>query len=217
MSDEIVKYPELAEKGLNEEEVALLTNWLENGKPGLSKLRADRFGEIYLLGYTCQEIHKMFPEYSLEMLLFARAHYDWDKLRDAYRKEIQNNTLEKALTARLESIKFLSELVAATHIKWRKEIMTYIANPEKEKAPDCIPKSVMGYGQVVNILQTLMAPPGSNGKGSSNQGQAVGSGVPLVSVTVQSNGNGGNEVVISDATQQEIKAALLAEVGQDKE
>lgn len=210
MSD---KYPELKEKGLDEEELKMLTAWIDQGKPGLSRVRAERFGEIYLLGYSCQEIHRMFPEYPLESLLFARAQYDWDTLRERYRKTVQDNTLEKAVIARLESVKFLSELIAATHVKWRKEIMTYLMNPDKEKAPDCLPKSVMGYGQVINILQTLTQPPAQRGAGGANQAP-VGA-VPLVSVTVK-NDNGKPDVVVTSASQSDIRDALLAEVGQGK-
>lgn len=202
------KYPELLEKGFTDEELEALTKWIDAGKPGLAKSRADRMGEIYLLGYSCQDLHKWFPEYPLETLLFARAQYDWDRLREEYKKNIQAQTLNVAMQSRLESIRFLSEVVAATHVKWRQQIMTYLANPEREKPPDCLPKGIQSYGTAVNLLKDLVTPPVEK-KGAQSPENAS----PLVSVTVKSGDK--PEVVIENSTQEEIRRQLMNEAGID--
>lgn len=212
------KYPELSQKGLDEEEIKMLTTWIDQGKPGLSKIRAERFGDIYILGYSCKDINKMFPEYPLETLLFARAQYDWDKLRAEYRARVSSQTLEMAITSRLDSIKFLTEMVSATHIKWRKEIMNYIANPDKVKPPDCLPKSIQGYSQVISTLQALVSP-GSSKSGSGGGPNAATQNTtasPLVSVTVKTDKHSNTDVTISNSAQDAVKEALLAELLQSE-
>lgn len=205
---ELTKYPDLSEKGFDEEEILTLTKWLDEGKPGLSKFRAERMGDIFILGYSCKEINKWFPEYPIEVLLFARAHYEWDKLRSEYLMEVQKNTLEAALATRMESIKFLSELMSATHLKWRKQILDYIANPERTKPPECLPNGIYQYGQAMSLLKDLVTPPSQKGPA----GKEIGSGAtPLVSIKIQ-NGRDKPDVIIQNSTQEDIKKALIEEV-----
>ena len=212
MSDIVEKYPELKEKGLNEDEIKTLSLWIDQGKPGLAQSRAEGFGDLYVMGYSCREIHKMFPQYPYESILFARAQYNWDELRQKYREQVQSDIAFKAASAKAESIKFLSELISATHVKWRKEILTYIANPDREKPPKCLPDSIHQYGSVVSLLQELIQP---SGPGRPNKdGQQPMGATPLVSVTVKS-GSDKPDVVVSGNVQDIVKEALLAETSQD--
>ena len=210
---ELTRYPELAQKGFEEDEIRTLTRWIDQGKPGLAKSKAERMGDIYLLGYSCQEINKWFPEYPLEVLLFARAQYNWDELRAKYRQQVQQNTLAAATATRLESIRFLSELISATHLKWRKDILAYIANPDGNKPPECLPSGIYQYGQAMGLLKDLVTP---DGGGGSKGGDANPSGpTPLVSVTVKSGDKDKPDVVIESSSQEDIRKALLAESGID--
>jgi hypothetical protein len=128
------------------------------GKPGLSKYKAERLGEIYCLGYSCRDIQKWFPEYPLEVLLWARVHYKWDAVREQYRSVVQQDTLHAALAARMDGVRFLSDLMTATHVHWRKQLLDYIADPENAEAPKFLPKDMYGYQVLINMLKDVTTP-----------------------------------------------------------
>lgn len=197
-------YPELTSKGLTESEAKTLTKWIEEGKPGLVKYKADRLGEVYCLGYSCQEIQRWFPEYPIEVLLWARIHFGWDELRQKYRSVVQQETLNAALMARMESIRFLTDVVSATHIKFRKEILKFIADPDNVEAPKgkIIPDNIHSYGYLMGILKELVTP--NQDKNMTDKA------MPLVTVNVNSNKK--KEITVTQASQNDIKNALMEDL-----
>jgi hypothetical protein len=190
-------------KGLTKSETEILTKWIEDGKPGLSKYKAERLGEIYCLGYTCQDIKKWFPEYPLEVLLWARIQYNWDETRNQYRKVVQQETLNAALAARMESIRFLSDVISATHTKHRKAILAYIADPDHNEAPGkIVPDNIHSYGYLISLLKEITTP--NQDKNMTDKA------IPLVTVNV--NNKDQPSVVVSQADQNDIKKALMEDL-----
>lgn len=206
------------EKGLTEDESTKLMAWIEKGKPGLSKYRAEKFGEIYLMGYDCKEIADMFPEYPYESILWARVLFDWDGLRGKYVTEMQEKTLQAAMNARVESIRFLSDVLRATHTKWRKEILDFIVHPEREKAPEFLPKNIYNYGQLIAVLDQLMNPSKGGGNGDLDPSQLA---AALFSVTINNNSNGESTTIEARpkavVNANDVKEALRVELEKDGE
>jgi hypothetical protein len=191
----------LVASGLTEPEAKELAAWVDAGKPGLSKHRAESFGSVYALGYSCQDLHKWFPEIPLAILLYARVYYGWDKIRAEYRAAVQNQLLESALTTKLESVRFVTELLNATHVRYRQQIMDFLANPKGAKPPEIMPDSLHQYGQLTALMRELLESisPGEKKKPGDEKEAA-----PLVSVTV---GAGGEVKVVSD--QKSAKSRLI--------
>jgi hypothetical protein len=153
--------PELkpyVDKGLTETEARTLKAWVDEGKPGLMKQRAESYGQIYALGYSCEEIHKWFPIMPIPLLLWARITYAWDDTRDRYRRIMQGRALEAALGARNESIRLMADTLAATNQAWRQKLMDYLADPKKEKAPDFLPTSLAAYQKMLDMMEGLAFP-----------------------------------------------------------
>lgn len=189
--------------GLTPEEAKVLSKWIAEGKPGLTKYKAERLGEVYCLGYSCQDIKRWFPEYPIEVLLWARVTYGWDEIKAQYRSVVQQETLNAAITARMESIRFLSDVITATHLKYRKELLNFIADPEKNECPKkIIPESMHTYGFMLNILKEITAP--AQDKNMTDKS------MPLVSVTVNSQDKA--DIVLKRIEEEDIKQALMSEV-----
>lgn len=165
------------EKGLSEKEAKVLAKYVEEGKPGLAKARSDSMKTIYTLGYSCEEIHEMFPEYSLGLILHARVAHEWDKTRVDLSEKL-SRIKENVIVSKLESVQFLTEMLKAVHVKHRQEILRFLANPEREEAPKVLPNSLHGYQQILSLLDEVM---GNNQKKDSSQGELSS---PLVSVTI---------------------------------
>lgn len=194
---------EYESKGLTKNESELLAKWVEDGKPGLAKFKAERLGEIYCLGYTCQDIKKWFPEYPIEVLLWARIQYHWDETRIQYRKVVQQETLNAALAARMESIRFLSDVIAATHTKHRKAILSYIADPDHNEAPGkIVPDNIHSYGYLISLLKEISTP--NQDKNMTDKS------IPLVTVNV--NNKDQPSVVVSQSDGNDIKRALMEDL-----
>lgn len=202
MSSELAPY---IDKGLTEDEAKQLKHWIDRGKPGLAKFRADRFADVYVLGYSCQDINKWFPEYPLETILWARVHFDWDAIREQYKTVRTKEVLETAMGAREEGIRFLTEVLHATHYRWRKQLLDYLANPEDKKPPDCLPGSLSQYSNLVQLMNEMlgMASPKDGKPGSKDN-----AGSPLVSVTI----NEQKKADIVVAGPESIKDALIQDV-----
>ena len=183
-------------RGLNQKEAETLAAWIEAGKPGLSKYRAEGMGQLYALGYSCEDIHRWYPQFPLPVLLWARFQYNWDDVRDRYQRVTQGKALEAALGAKTESVRLLADAIAATNLKWRRELMDYLADPENNKAPDFLPKSLSGYQNMLDMLDKLVTPPVVGDKTPAG---------PLVNINL-------GRTLDTRADPKDVAASLIAEM-----
>lgn len=194
-------------KGLTEAESSLVQKWVEKGRPGISNIKADHLLSIYLMGYTCYDINKEFPEYSLESILWAKAKFDWEQKKSDYQKSIAQSVVTQAATAKAESIRFISDILQATHIKWKKDIMRYLAAPDREKAPACLPNSMNEYGKLLNLLDSTIAAEKEKLPAEAVQ---TGNNGALVNVNISSGTDPKNVTI----TQGDVKNQLVLEMNQ---
>lgn len=205
------KYPKMKDQKFSREDAKLLAKWMDDGKPGLAKTKAESMSSLYVMGYSCREINKWFPSYSLELLLFARYQYSWDFLRVEYNNHVMKDASGAAEGSRNESIKFVSNIMTATHIKWKKQLAEYLADPDNVDPPNFLPKNMDQYGKISTLLQNLVAPP-LRGKPGPQHGAINAHGLPatpLVSVTVRPGGSDKPDIVITDSAQEDIKKKLM--------
>lgn len=185
----------MKEKGLSEDEAKLIQNWMDRGKPGLHKVKAEHLSVLYMQGYSCEDINRFFPEYELPLLLWAKMKYDWDLLREKYRRGVTDQVLQSAMAVKAESIRFLSDLLTATHVAWKQEIMRFLAAPDREERPKCLPASLHQYSSLIQLLTELTTPKTQKG------GDEV-AATPLKTVVVE-------QPEIIEVNQQDVKEALL--------
>lgn len=207
MSQELEAY---MSKGLTEDEARALESYELRGRPGITKLKADNFKDMYVQGYSCQDLAKQFPEYELGILLWARVHFKWDIERQAYQHNLAKQSASALGLSKAEAIRFLSDVLNATHVKNRAEIMKYLAAPDREKPPEFLPKTLSGYSTLLSMLQDMMQSLVPKGAGDVSNAAAN----PLVSVTV--NQGSSDKPTIEIKQQQDAKSALLEKVGKKK-
>jgi hypothetical protein len=153
-------------------------------------------GQLYALGYSCEDIHRWYPQFPLPVLLWARFQYNWDDVRDRYQRVTQGKALEAALGAKTESVRLLADAIAATNLKWRRELMDYLADPENNKAPDFLPKSLSGYQNMLDMLDKLVTPPVVGDKTPAG---------PLVNINL-------GRTLDTRADPKDVAASLIAEM-----
>jgi hypothetical protein len=204
--NEVAKYEG---KGLTRKEVEILEKFIQDGKPGLTKQKSDRLGEIYILGYSCHDIHKWFPEFPIEIIVWSKYYYNWEEARTKYRESVTQETLQSALSAREDSLKFLTEMLTATHIKFRRSLLDYIARPESTEEPKILPKSIYDYNTLLQMGKEMTA--SITGKLDSGDPAAT----PLVSVTVN-NGKEKPDIVLRQGDPKSVKDALIQDLAKGK-
>lgn len=192
-------------KGLSEEEAKTLESYELRGKPGLAKIKADVFLDLYKLGYSCQDIAKNFPEYELGLLLHARIKFNWDKERQDYQANLLRQTAHAASVFKVETIRLLYDVLAATQVKHRQEILRYLAAPDREQVPEILPKSLHGIGQLVSIMKDLTEAE------RAAAASASASSSPLVSINLSS-----GDAKTIEISQDKVKEALLKKVKRDE-
>jgi len=197
-------------KGLTEEESRQLVKYNESGRPGVAKLNVDALQALYNVGYSCQEINEQFPEYPMGAILLTRVQQDWDKKKVAYRKGLEAEIVGSVKNARVESVKMVADVIAATNIHWKQELMRYLANPTKEKAPEFLPKTMHQYGSLATLLKDLTEVEKSTGKDANLPGNN-GGGLPTI--IINNNTAPGSKPDVTVATYQDrVKAALIKSV-----
>jgi hypothetical protein len=204
------------DRGLSTTEAAMVVDWCDRGRPGVARLNLPFVEQLYVVGYSVQEIHENFPEFPFEAVLWAKAQFKWDEKRDQKKRDLARQTLPGALDARLDGIRFVTEIINATHVKWRNQIIKYMANPEREAPPECLPKSLHQYGALQELLQTMMGPP----EGAKNStGSALAAIGPLVNVTIANGSEGGTDTASPKTIEiksGDAKQALKRSLGKDK-
>lgn len=195
-------------KGLTEEEANSLVRYNNAGRPGVSKINVDALQTLFNVGYTCHEIHAQFPEYPIGAILLARVQNNWDKQKDEYRKSLELEIVGAVKNARVESVKMIADLIAATNVSWKNQLMKYLANPDKEKAPEFLPKSMSQYGSLATLLKELTEVDAKNNK----EGPAGGNGGGLPTIIINNNTSGKSGDIIEVSYQDKVKAALAKSV-----
>lgn len=142
MSNELAT---LQEKGLTAEEAEIVINWKARGKPGFARDRVDYMQSIYNLGYTCQDIVKILPNLELGAVLHARVLFEFDKRREDWMQQNQQNLLAHAMMTETDRVATESLLLRAANQKIRQELMEYLANPDKVDPPEYLPHNLKQY------------------------------------------------------------------------
>jgi hypothetical protein len=140
---------------------------------------------LFNLGYSCEQIQNMVPEYSLGLILHARITYGWDEAKIIFQSQVNQDLVKTTNAVKADSIKFMNEMIMATHVKFRTEIARYLANPDKESPPKCLPASLSQYQGLIGTLRDATEP---------KDGGSVAAGNTLVSVTVNNQSNEKSDV-----------------------
>ena len=182
--------------GFTDAEAKVLCDWVDQGKPGLAATKSASFASMYAVGFSCQDIASQFPAFPLALLLYSRVRDGWDLLRAQFEARVTLHAPQAAQIAKNDATQLLSEIVKATNVKWRTELMQYLADPENVDAPGFLPDSVAQYQKIIDILKGLTetAKPSLPAAGA------------MVNVNV---GQGGSVKVVSS---QDVEQALMADL-----
>lgn len=143
-----------SEKNFSQRELSVLRDSEANGVRPVALSLATSLYQLFLEGYSCLEISKQGKGLSEGDVLFLRKKYEWDKQRDQYALDLQNQVNGKLIKAKLEAVEFLTNQMAAIHKLNRDQVLKYLMSGNPDDMPKDLGK-VGGYKQIIEVLQKI--------------------------------------------------------------
>ncbi len=148
--------------GLDQNEVEVLEKWKESRKRGKgdstkSPLAIDasmKLYQLYLHGYTCDEIQQDNKGFSLGQILDARVRDGWDQRRTTYTDKLFSTMYDRVRQAQFESVGFTTDLLSAAHKMYSSKLRAYMASGVEADLGDAaaLIKSLDAYRKVADML-----------------------------------------------------------------
>lgn len=123
---------------LPEQERAAYKYFIRSKQPMVAQDLADELLSLYIAGATCDEIRKLKGSLGLGQIVACRIAYDWDNKRDEYRVSLTKEVPNQAAQTHLETVDFLSDLLAAVHKRYGDKLRQYLLTGD-EKLLDGLP------------------------------------------------------------------------------
>lgn len=139
----------------SQREKDILAETEKRGVKPISPTLAAQFFELFLEGYSCQQIAKQNPHFSEGDILFLRKKRNWDSDRDHYAYNLQVQIREKLIKQRLESLEFLTNMLSVTHKEHKEKVLRYLQTGKEEDRPENWITGPSAYKGILEAIQKL--------------------------------------------------------------
>lgn len=126
-----------------------------SGSRPISQTLALQFFELFLEGYTCYDIAKQNPPFKEGEILFLRRKYKWDEAKDDYAYKLQVQIRDKLIKQKLESLEFLTNMMAVTHKDQKEKTLRYLQTGKEEDRPETWITGPTAYKSVLETIQKI--------------------------------------------------------------
>jgi len=140
---------------LTERERGALAKAEEEGVRPISPTLAAQMFELYLEGYSCEQIAKVNAPFKEGEILFLRKKYQWDENRDQYCFNLQSQMRDKLMKQKLESLEFLTNMLSVTHKEHKEKTLKYLQTGKDEDKPDTWVTGPTAYKGLLEAIQKL--------------------------------------------------------------
>lgn len=149
----------MANGDLSAKEQSLYLEWLEKKtKPSLSPSLSTQLFQLFLNGYSCDEIcehhNKIYP---IGQILEARVRDEWDRRRKEHLDQLYSKVFDRVKQTQFESVAFTSDLLAAAHKLYGQKIKTFLETGKEDDLGEAqgLIKSLDAYRKVAEMLLKL--------------------------------------------------------------
>lgn len=142
---------------LSPAEKKIYQDWQENkNKPSISPTTAVKLFGLFIHGIGCQEIVNLnAPAFCIEQILEARVRDQWDEKRKTYTDEIYAGIVSNARQTQVESVQFVSTLLAAAHKFHGQKLQRYLQTGDEKELTGMSVDSFRTYKSVAETLLKL--------------------------------------------------------------
>jgi hypothetical protein len=108
-----------------------LDKWERGKRPQLSITTVAKYYELYLQGCSTEDIARLNPGVDLGAIVHAKIEYGWDLEKSKYVLNLTNNIKEQAVKTHLESVKFLGNVIALTHMRFDEKLKKFFQSKDE--------------------------------------------------------------------------------------
>ncbi len=151
--------------GLTDFEILNAEKYLRKHKTRgvIGKSEAMKLYEMFLIGCSFTELSDQYPQYPFGKIVLTAAMNGWMSDRDKMFGSIKGRVQAKIVRSMVDSVDFLTTMIAVTNTEVLKDMQAYIANPNAPK-PDLRIKTIKEYKDILETLQKLVAGSSPNTK-----------------------------------------------------
>lgn len=133
----------------------LLKDAIENGAKPASVTLVNQLYNLFIEGYSCKEIAALNPGLSEKDIIYYRFRNAWDRQREEYSLKLKGQIHEKMIKQKLESVEFLTNMLAVYHKDQRAKMLRYLQTGKEEDRPETWITGSTSYKSIVEVLQKI--------------------------------------------------------------
>lgn len=140
--------------GLNFDQVREAEKYLRQYKTAgaMSKQEALPLYELFLLGYSIEDLNRRFPQYPIGKIALTAALNGWTKDREKLASSVYDRIRARIVKSTVEQVEFLTDMVSVSTAENMEEMRKYLLDPSKTPPPQMRIKSLKEYQQVIEML-----------------------------------------------------------------
>jgi hypothetical protein len=143
--------------GLTADQIKEAEKYLKKNKLSsiLNKQEAAPLYEMFILGYSFEDIHSNFKNIPVARIILTAAVYGWVKDRETLANSIYDRVKTRMIKSTVEQVEFLTDLIAISTKENTEAIKKYLQDPVNNKPPEMRIESLKDYKQVVEMLASI--------------------------------------------------------------
>lgn len=140
--------------GLSNDQVIEAEKYLKKHKTAgiLSKHDAMPMYELYILGYTFEDISKRYPSIPYGKILLTAALSGWSKDREVVAASLYDRIKTRIVRSTVEQVEFLTDMISVSNVETSEEVRKYLNDPVGNPPPSFRIKTIKDYQQVIDML-----------------------------------------------------------------
>jgi hypothetical protein len=112
--------------------------------------------ELYLNGYTCEQIFKANGgAFEYGAIIDAKDRLNWDIRRDRQLMALHSQVERKVYKVKQDALSHLSDLLAAAHKIWGDKVAQFLQEGNQELLQGFDPSSLKNYKEILTMLKLL--------------------------------------------------------------
>lgn len=145
---------------LGKDAAEAVLKYVESGGKKLALSTAESYFNLFLNGYSIDEIHAVNPAIPKEAVLLERVSGQWDERKNKILNDLRHSVQEKLTKAHLESASLVSDLVLVANKTLSQKIKEYFRTGDENilKKDILNINSVQQLCKLLEALQKIMAP-----------------------------------------------------------
>lgn len=194
---------ELRVQKLSPNERVAYENWVNQGGASLASKTAAQFFELYLQGYSAEDIAKSNPPFDLGLIVKAKVDFDWENKRNEHIQSLSNSVHQAVQKVSLETVQFAADAISVYHKLAGERFKKYLRTGDEQDLGPFANMSTRTYKDFLEILLKM------TGAGAKKE-------VSVTHTVVQSNEKTVDSVPANRPLSSEDAALLLEKLSEDK-